>query len=144
MTKSKRWSDMINKISKHPRNSLSFYLFYDQVKYFVNMAISRFDLGRSWPRSQARSMAKIIYETNHPIYLHYFCFVQIGPCIYRTSAIYHLTLKFRGQFQCRIHGKNSINSVAISVVVVAKIDSKYKINACIGTYFFYFRLYFNL
>ena len=119
-------------------------LFYDQVKYFVDMAISRYDLGKSWPRSQARSMAKVIYETNHPIYLHYFCFVQIGPCIFRTSAIYHLTLKFRGQGQCRIQGKNSINSVAISVVIVAKTDSKYGINACIGIYFFYFRLYFKL
>ena len=81
-----------------------FIFFGDQVIYFVDMAISRYDLGKSWPRSQARSMAKVIYETNRPIHLHYFCFVQIGPCIFRTSAIYHLTLKFRGQGQCRIQG----------------------------------------
>ena len=83
-------------------------------------------------------------ETNHPICLHYFRFVQIGPCIFRTSAIYHLTLKFRGQGQCRIQGKISLNLVAILVVIVAKTDSKYGINTCIGIYFFYFKLYFNL
>ena len=73
-----------------------------------------------------------IYITNHPIYLHYFCFVQIGPCIFRTSAIYHLTLKFGDQGQCQMQGKISINLVAISVVIVAKTDSKYGINTCIG------------
>ena len=40
--------------------------------------------------------------------------------------------------------KKSINLVAISVVIVAKIDSNYGINMCIGIYIFYFRLYFNL
>ena len=40
--------------------------------------------------------------------------------------------------------KISINLVAISVVIVEKTDSKYGINTCMGIYFFYFRLYFNL
>ena len=38
----------------------------------------------------------------------------------------------------------SLNLVAIFMVIVAQTDSKYGINACIGIYFFYFRLYFNI
>ena len=61
----------------------SLLFFCDQVGYFVDtcMTISKFDLGNSWPRSQARSVAKVIYEINQPIYSHCFCFVQIGPYI---------------------------------------------------------------
>ena len=69
-----------------------------------NMAILRFDLGNSLPRSQVRSVVKSIHETNEPTYSYCFYFVQIGPCILKTLTIYHLTLKFQGQGQCRIQG----------------------------------------
>ena len=51
---------------------------------------------------------------------------------------------FEVKVNAKFKEKNSINLVAISVVIVAKTDSKYGINTCIGIYFFYFRLYFNL
>ena len=78
--KAKRRSDMINKISNHPKNSPVFIL-CNQVRYFIDMAISRFDLGNSCQRSEAMSMTKVIYEINQPLYSHCFCCVQIRPCI---------------------------------------------------------------
>ena len=84
MMKAKRRWDIINKISNHPKNSPSPVLsFCDQVRYYVDIVISRFDLGNSWPRSQERSVAKVTYETNQPVYSHCLCFLQMGPCILR-------------------------------------------------------------
>ena len=51
---------------------------------------------------------------------------------------------FEVKVNAKFKEKVSINLGAISVVIVAKADSKYGINTCIGIYFFYFRLYFNL
>ena len=89
-------------------------------------------------------MAKVIYETNHPIYLHYFCFVEIGPCIlgHRQFIILPWNVKVKVNAEWKV--KISINLVAISVVIVAKTESEYAINTCVGIYFFYSRPYFNL
>ena len=54
------------------------------VRYFADMTISMSDLENSWSKSQASSGAKVICETNRPIYSHCFCFVQIKPCILKT------------------------------------------------------------
>ena len=80
-------SDIINKISNHKkltRFHSIVIIFCDQVRYFVEMAISRVDLGNSWPGSQAWSMAKVMHETNQPIYSHSICFVQIRPLVLKT------------------------------------------------------------
>ena len=48
---------------------LFYFIFCDQVRYFVDMAISRFDLGNAWPRSQVnqwpRSYVKQITQYIH-------------------------------------------------------------------------------
>ena len=108
------------------------------------MAISRYDLGKSLPRSQARSMAMVIYEPNHPIYLHYFCLVQIGPCILGHRQYIIWPWNFEVKVNAEFKEQFSVNLVATSEVIVAQTDSKYGINTCITIYFFYFRLDFNL
>ena len=80
--KAKLRLDIINKISDHPTNESPFFCY--QVKYYVDMVIPRFDIGNLWPRSHERSVAKVIYEINEPIYSYCFCVVQIGPCILKT------------------------------------------------------------
>ena len=86
----------VNKISCH-LNSSPLLIFHKEIRYILYMTISKFDLGNSWPRSQARSGIKVKYETNQPNNSHCFSFAQIGPCILNILSIYHLTLRFRGQ-----------------------------------------------
>ena len=107
------------------------------------MAISRLDLGNLWPRSQARSVAKVTYEINSSIYSHCFCFVQIRRWIIKTQAIYHLTLKCWGQGRCKIQEKN-ISEFSGHIDSNCGTNSKYGINACIDICFFSFRLHFNV
>ena len=73
---------------------LSLFIFCDRVRYFVDMAISGFDLGNSWPVSQARSVAKVMYETSQTIYSHCFRFVWIGPCILKTYLSFDLAISW--------------------------------------------------
>ena len=61
MPKANRRSDIINKISNHQRNSPSFYLFCDQVRYFVDMTISRLYLGKSCQIDALKSIST--YDT---------------------------------------------------------------------------------
>ena len=124
--------------------------FCDQVRYFVDMAISRFDLGNSWLRSEARSMAKVTYEINQLVYSHCFCFVQIGPCILKTRHRQFIIWPWNCEVKvtAELKKKLSVNLLAILIVIVTQTDSKYGINMCIGIYmyiyiyFLYFRLYF--
>ena len=69
-------SNIINKISNLPKNSSSFNLLRWGQTFLQDMAISRFNLVNSWPRSQARS---VVYMRQ--INQHCFSFVQTGPCI---------------------------------------------------------------
>ena len=79
LMKGKRRLDIINKQNINPSQEFTLFVFDDDVKYFENMAILRFDLGNSLPRSQVRTVVKVIHETNQPTYSHSFYFVQIGP-----------------------------------------------------------------
>ena len=53
---------------------------------------------------------------------------------------WYVEIKVNAEF----NAKNSVNLVAILVVIVAQTDSKYGIDTCKDIYLFYFRLYFNL
>ena len=144
--KVKRRSDIINKISNHPKKSpLLFHFFCDQVRYFIDMAISRFDLGNSWSRSQARSVAKVIYKINQPIYSHcFFVSCKSGHAFLRHRQFIIWPSNFEVKVTAGFNKHWSLNSMAIFMVIVAQTDSKYGINACIGIHFFYFRLHFNV
>ena len=57
MTKAKRKLDISNtKCIKSSKEFTLVHYFFDEVRYFQDMAISRFDLGKSWPISHARWM----------------------------------------------------------------------------------------
>ena len=102
--KEKRKSDIINKQNINPSKEFTLFYIWLLCQILKNMAILRFDLGISLPRSQVRSVVKAIHETNEPTYSYCFYFVQIGPCIRKSLTIYHLTLQFQGQGQSRIQG----------------------------------------
>ena len=141
---SKAKSDINKKISNHPKNS-HVLIFCDQVRYFVDMAVSRFDLGNSWLRSEARSMAKVTYEINQLIYSHCFCFVQIGPCILKTRHRQFIIWPWNCEVKvtAELKKKISVNLLAILIVIVTQTDSKYGINMCIGIYM-YIYIYINI
>ena len=84
MMKGKHISDFINKQNINASKNSLFFVFDDDVRHFENMAILRFDLRNSLPRSRVRTAAKVIHEKNQPINSYCFDFVQIGPCILKT------------------------------------------------------------
>ena len=60
---------------------------------------------------------KRIDQLNYTVFVS--C-VQIGPCILRTLAIIHLTLKFRVHGHFRIQVNLSVNLVAIMMAIAAQ------------------------
>ena len=79
--------------------------------------------------------AKVIYETNHPIYTIFVsCKSDHAFLGHRQFIIWpwNFEVKVNAEFK----EQNSINFVAISMVIVAKTDSKYGLDTCIVIYFF--------
>ena len=89
-------------------------------------------------------MAKVIYETNHPIYLTVFVSCKADHIFLRYRQFIIWPWTFEVKVNAEFKENLSVKLVAILVVIVAQIDSKYGINTYIGICFFYFRLHFNL
>ena len=140
--KVKRRSDIIKKLSNHPKNSPSFiYLFLRSGPIF-----HRYGTFKIWPWT---FMVKVIdqgYMWNKSTNLLTLLYVS---CKSGHASLRHIQfISWPWNFEVKVTAefkKNwSINFVAIFMVIVAQTDSEYGINAYISTYFFYFRLYFNV
>ena len=145
VTIAKRKSHIINKISNHPKNSPSFYLFLWSGQIFCRNGNFKI-----WPWE---IMTKVTSKVNGQGHIWNKPSNVFTLLLFRANRTMHF-LRHRQfiiwpwNFEVKLNAEFkeflSVNLVAILVVIVAQTHSRYGINKCIGIYFFYFRLNFNL